>query len=71
MNNQFSEFFTIEGAHCLNCESENVRWNNRESDVYCFDCGKWQEEIELEFDYETRLIIDLYDEILHENELGE
>jgi len=64
--NKLSPFFTIEGNHCLDCNSENIKWNNIEGDAYCFNCGKWQEEIELDFDYETRLIEEVYYDVLKE-----
>ena len=37
----------ITGATCLNCESVNMKWNDDEADVYCFDCGKWQLEFKI------------------------
>lgn len=36
----------ITGDACLNCESENMKWDD-ESDAYCLYCGEWQLEFKI------------------------
>ena len=44
INDVINAGYNIEPSTCLNCNSQEVTFNQHLNDAYCSECGTWQDE---------------------------
>lgn len=44
INDVIKAGYNIEPLTCLNCNSQEVTFNQHLNDAYCSECGTWQDE---------------------------